>query len=376
VCAIGVAVVLTALPPTLRAARSVALLSELTGAKSPFQWIDDLRVRVREADVVVSLPSGRVRARRYIPDDTPDAPGIVLVHGVHPRGIDEPRLRAFAHSLAASGVQVFTPEIAELLAYRIDPATTAKIQRLTAAHAEWLQRRTAGVVGISFAGGLALMAAAEQHGAVPIGFVVSVGAHHDLSRLCRYYAGEAVFGPNGERADVAPHPYGARVMIREHLDRFFTPADLPLARRALDTYLRDQHAAARKLAEGLSPSAKPIMATLLDNATSPALARLLESAATAATQQLAAASPKDHLAGLEVPVYLVHGQADPIIPSIETRWLARELPPGTLRQMLITPLLRHAEFPRPPTLGETWELVRLMTNILETAGSAAPARGR
>jgi pimeloyl-ACP methyl ester carboxylesterase len=355
----------------LRAARSVALLSELTGAKPPFAWIDDLRVAVRESDVVLNLPSGPVRARRFMPEDTPDAPGIVLLHGVHPRGIDEPRLRAFAHSLAASGVQVLTPEVAELLAYRIDAVTTGKIQQLAAAHAEWVRRKTAGVVGISFAGGLALMAAAEQHGPAPIGFVVSVGAHHDLHRLSRYYAGEPVFGPNGERADVAPHPYGARVMIREHLERFFGPADLPLARRALDTYLRDQHAAARKLAEGLSESAKSSMATLLGSATSPALAHLLESSAAAARLQLAAASPKGHLAGLEVPVYLVHGQADPIIPSIETRWLARELPHGTLREMVITPLLRHAEFPRPPTLGETWELVNLMTNILETAGSAA-----
>ena len=113
---------------------------------------------------------------------------------------------------------------------RIDAVTIQKIQQLTAAHARALSRRTAGVLGISFAGGLALMAAAQQHGTAPIGFVVSVGSHHDLARLCRYYAGEPVFGPNGERPDVAPHPYGARVMIREHLDRFFSPEDLPLAR--------------------------------------------------------------------------------------------------------------------------------------------------
>jgi hypothetical protein len=41
--------------------------------------------------------------------------------------------------------------------------------------------------------------------------------------------------------------------------------------------------------------------------------------------------------------------------------------------MVITPLLRHAEFPRPPTVDDAWQLVQLMTNILETAGSAPAA---
>jgi len=372
VCAIGVALALTAITPALRAARAIAVLSELTGARAPFEWINQLRAPVREEVRMLSLPSGPVRARLFIPEGVRDAPGMLVLHGVHPRGIDEKRLRAFAHSLAAAGVQVMTPELSELIAYRIDASTVTKIRQLSAADAELVQRKSAGIIGISFAGGLALMAAAEQNGTTPIGFVVSVGSHHDLARLSDYYAGKPVFGPNGEHTDVAPHPYGARVMIREHLDRFFSPADLPLAQRALDSYLRDRHDLARRQAVGLSPSGQPTMATLLDDATSPALAQLLESAAAAASDQLARASPKGHLAGLQVPAFLVHGEADPIIPSIETRWLAHEVPPQTLHALVITPLLRHAEFPTPPTFGETWELVRLMRDILQAAGSAQP----
>lgn len=373
-CAIGAAFILTAIAPATRTARSIAVLSELTGSRPPFEWIDTLRAPVAEEERVLTLASGPVRARLFTPEGVRDAPGILLLHGVHPRGIDEARLRAFAHSLASAGVRVMTPELSELLAYRIDGSTVAKIRQLAAAHAQLVERTSAGVIGISFAGGLALMAAAEQNGTTPIGFVVSVGSHHDLARLCDYYAGKAVVGPNGEHTDVAPHPYGARVMIREHLERFFSAADLPLARTALDSYLHDRHGLARKQAEALSPSGRPIMASLLDDATSPALARLLESAAAAASSQLAQASPKAHLAGLQVPAYLVHGQADPIIPSIETRWLAREVPPHMLRAFVITPLLRHVEFPKPPTFGDTWELVRLVRDILQAAGSAPFSR--
>lgn len=369
VCAIGVALALVALGPSLEAARAVVVLADLMGASKPFAGSDAFRSEVRENEELIAIPSGRVRARRYSPIGVRNAPGVVLLHGVHPRGIDEPRLRAFARSLAAGGVRVLTPELSELLAYRIDAITITKIGELATAHARSVDRASAGVIGISFAGGLALMAAARQAARAPIGFVVTVGSHDDLLRLCDYYAGKPVRGPNGEPADVAPHPYGARVMIREHLDRFFSADDLQIARRSLDSYLRDRHDLARRLATSLSDAGKPTMATLLSDAASPELSALLENAAAAVRDQLVAASPHGQLAGLQVPVFLVHGEADPIIPSIESRWLARQISAQWLRQLVITPLLRHAEFATPPSLAEQWELVRLMRGILQAAGS-------
>jgi pimeloyl-ACP methyl ester carboxylesterase len=365
-----VALTLLAVGPTLRAARSLVLLSDLTQGPKLGPLTPALLHEVSEAVLTARISGGVVRMRRYVPVSVKDAPGILLLHGVHPRGIDESRLRGFARTLAAGGMDVLTPELSELLSYRIEAATVDKIRALAAFHARSTARESSGVFGISFAGGLALMAAAEQPNPGPIGFVVSVGAHHDLMRLCRYYAGENVSGPNGEPADVAPHPYGARVMIREHLDRFFKPADVPIAKRALDLYLRDQGKLARRMAETLSVEGQPMMATLLEPGNGGQLSQLLLVAAAAVSDKLASASPKGHLAGLRVPVFLVHGAADPIIPSIESRWLAHEVPPDTLRALVITELLRHAEFPRPPTASETWELVRLLRDILQLAGSA------
>jgi pimeloyl-ACP methyl ester carboxylesterase len=349
------------------------VLTQLTGGPKLEPLAHRLMVTVREEDATVQLADGPVRARRYLPEGVAAAPGVVLLHGVHPRGIDEKRLRAFARSLAGAGVCVLTPELSELLAYRIDASTTKKIRALASTHAAFTHRTSSAVLGISFAGGLALIAAAEQGGPTPIGSVIAVGAHDDLLRLVRYYAGEPVRGPNGEPSDVAPHPYGARVMIREHLERFFSPSDVPLARRALDSYLRDRHVMARKLAEGLPASAQPIMNTLLSDGGSPELAALLTEAASATRDTLQRASPSGKLARLSVPVFLVHGEGDPIIPSIETRWLAHELPPGALRRVVVTPLLRHAEFPRAPEPGEAWELITFMREILESIGSAKRA---
>src|SRR5205823_3807992 len=105
---------------------------------------------------------------------------IVLAHGVHRLGIEEPRLQRFARAIAASGVVVMTPEIAELTDYRVDPRS---IDTLGAA-AHSLRERThapVGLMGMSFAGGLSLLATADPAYAPDIAFVVAIGAHDDLA---------------------------------------------------------------------------------------------------------------------------------------------------------------------------------------------------
>src|SRR5262249_10885208 len=91
--------------------------------------------------------------------------------------------------------------------------------------------------------------------------------------------------------------------------------------------------------------------------------------AAAAAPQLMAASPHGRISNIAVPVFLLHGEGDPIIPSIETRYLAREVPKRWLRAAIITPLLRHAEFPEPPSLRKAYELVHFVKGIYENAAS-------
>ena len=359
-------------PQLARDAAALALLGRLTAQHA----LDALGARmlsdIEERSGTLSVDGTIIRTRRYLPRHARTRiPSVVLLHGVHPQGIEEAHLVAFARVLAASGLDVLTPELPELLSYRLEASTIGRIRALARAHARQSALPAVGVIGISFAGGLALMAAAEQPVRGAIAFVVSVGGHDDLLRLCRYYQGRDVRGPRGERVQVAAHPYGARVMIREHLEHFVSSRDLPLAQRALDAYLHDRAAQARSLALGLSESGRRVMSVLLDASQREAMAQLLDTAVRSVREQLVAASPHGHLASIRVPVFLIHGSDDPVIPSIETRYLAQEIPPRWLRQTVITPLLRHTEFPEPPKLAQTWELVRFLKGMLDAAGSAA-----
>jgi len=358
-------------PLAARQLRAAAVLARLTSAPLPAAI-----ARLTLSDIMESassLPGSEheVRARRYVASAArPGArPAVLLLHGAHARGIAEPRLQALARALAAAGLDVLTPELSALRDLRLEAGVSAEIRTLAAQLAMRAQTRAVAVIGISFAGGLALLAAAEQGSArAPIGCVVAVGAHHDLTRVGEYYARREVRGPDGERPDTPPHPYGARVLLRSRLGQLVPESDLPGAERALDTYLRDRHGEARELASRLSPAAQRVMRVVLDERGSTELDEYVLQAAQATRSQLTAASPAGRLHALRVPVLLIHGAGDPIVPSLETRYLARELPPAWRRSALITPLLRHAEFPEPPTLQSAWPVVSFMRRLLECAG--------
>src|SRR5207249_10567010 len=104
-------------------------------------------------------------ARLYRPATRPRRL-VLLASGLHPAGIDEPRLVALARQLAASGLAVVTPDIPELSRYDITPAITDKIERaafwasgLSESEGATAGDGRVGLIGISFSGGLSVVAA-------------------------------------------------------------------------------------------------------------------------------------------------------------------------------------------------------------------------
>ena len=55
---------------------------------------------IDESITEIRTPAGPIRARLYIPRGIANPPGMLVVHGVHHLGIDEPRLVAFARALS------------------------------------------------------------------------------------------------------------------------------------------------------------------------------------------------------------------------------------------------------------------------------------
>jgi dienelactone hydrolase len=357
--------------PAAAHVRAAALLLRFADERAQGGLSEMGRHDVDEEPATVDTARGPVRARVYTPRDVADAPGVVLVHGVHRLGIDEPRLTRFARAIAASGVVVLTPEVQEIADYTVDPVSVETIGAAARTLRARLGGGRAGVMGMSFAGGLSLLAAADPRFAGDIGFVVSVGGHHDLARVSRFFATSQVEQPDGSAVHLGAHGYGALVLLYANAPRFFPAEDVTAARDALRFWLWDDHDRARAAAEALTPASWAKVDALFDGRVDlvapEILAELIEN-----PEATAVVSPHGKLAQMEVPVFLLHGAGDTVIPAAETEWIAAEVPAHLLRQALVSPALVHVELGPDTPLSEKWALVHFMATVLE---EAADVRG-
>jgi pimeloyl-ACP methyl ester carboxylesterase len=343
--------------PRLRAHRRAAdVLRRFSGQPASAMATADLGVDERDER------DGDARARWYWPHGVDDPPGLVLVHGIHRLGVDEPRLVRFARALAANGVAVLTPEVRELADYRVDPRSIETIGG--AAHALGAKiSRKVGVMGMSFAGGLSLLAACDPRFASDIGMVVAVGAHDDAARVARFFATNSIARPDGSAVSLGAHGYGVLVFAYAHAERFFPEEDLPIARRALTSWLAEERDAARATALGSTLPSRELLERLFDRRLEQVAAPFL-GVVDADGAALESVSPHGRIDGLRVPIFLLHGAGDSVIPPTETEWLAREVPSAVLRDVLISRALVHVEPGGHPTWYEQWELVHFVADVL------------
>jgi len=202
-CLIALALIagalLVSIEPAVRYGRAVSLLLAVVGADDPSGITHLLRHEVRARETSLALPARAIRTRVYTPIDDQGRSRVraraLVLHGVHPDAIDEPRLQAFAKALAAIGVETYTPELKELAQQRVLPSTIDDIgacaQEIEASVGE-----KPGALGISFAGGLLLLAAAREPGANALRYVV-LNARRNGCRLAgvdSYSSGDSFDG--------------------------------------------------------------------------------------------------------------------------------------------------------------------------------------
>jgi pimeloyl-ACP methyl ester carboxylesterase len=323
----------------------------------------------KEEDGYALSPRGPVRYRTYTPQDIQNPGGVVLLHGVHHLGIEDPRMWNLARALAGAGVLVMTPELQDLADYRVT-ARTIDVIGDSAVALSTRMRRKVGVLGLSFAGGLALLAANRKEFGGSIGFVVAIGAHDDMGRIARCFAANVIAKPDGIETPFQAHEYGALVLAYSHLEDFFSPADVPVAREALRQWLWEQPEA-MKTAAALSLEGKRELELLLHHRDQ--LRETLLRERTLHKEEMDAVSPHGHLAQLHTPVFLLHGAGDTIIPSSETLWLAKDVPPTELKASLVSAALVHVDMGNKVTWQQQWQLVDFMAQVLDATEKLAPS---
>lgn len=345
--------------------RAAAVWLRVEGAKPPLL----LRLNSCQVDEQpVALPNG-IPGRLYIPRDRGNAPAMVVLHGVHHLGIDEPRLRGFARALAEGCVKILTPQLTSLVDYRIEPSAIDEIGLATTWLAQTNHKR-AGILGLSFTGGLALATAADSRYADKVAFVVAVGAHSDLSRVARFFVTGQSELPDGSTQALPPQQYGALVLAFAHPELFFPQKEVANATNCMRLWLWEEFVQARTCSNGLSRSSNDMMEALFQYRIAQLRSRLLAEIERD-KETMASVSPAGRMAAIKAPVFLLHGERDGVIPPAETLWLAREIPPKYLRRVLISPAVGHVD-PAETSLRDQWKLGSFLAAVLRESDHELP----
>jgi acetyl esterase/lipase len=346
--------------------QALAVLRLISG--QPVPWVAARLVTEPITTEEVQIPgeTGTIRARLYQPVKYPNAPGLVVLHGVHHLGMNEPRLMGFASAMASCGLRVLTPELPGIRDYRIDQSSVQVIGEST----RWFAQKTGrpvGVMGLSFSGGLALVSASDPVYRPDFKFVLAVGSQDNIDHVTQYYLTGAEARPDGSIEKLRAHEYGALVLEYEHLEDIVLAEDIEAIRPVLREHLYEDKAAEDLAAQKLNERQKLEALELIDSGSAATLAKL---GATEAkhVQEMDALSPHGRLRNLTTPVFLLHGQADNIIPSAETLWMASELSSTALQAVLVSPVLSHVNVSGPdPGAWDQWRLVHFFALVMNAA---------
>ena len=345
----------------------------------------------RDADISVPTRGGNIPGRFYRPGRQTRRT-ILLMPGVHRDGINESRLVGLAEDLAATGFGVMTVAAPDLQHFKVTPAVTDAIEDAVKWTSDQPQFRTdgkIGVLGISFAGGLSIVAAGRESIRDRVAFVMSFGGHGDLARAMHYLTTGEVIGDleSAKRSSAVlgadhvsvhpPHDYGLAVTLLNLADRV-VPADQvgPLS-KGIDGFLLASSLAVtdppkavpvfeemKKYQETLPEPSRTYMQYVNDRAVdklgpilSPVADALKDHPAMPSLSPERATPPK-------APVFLLHGVDDNVIPSVETVLLAEHLEGKVPVQGLLSGLITHAEVNRTATSAEVWRLASFWRAIM------------
>jgi dienelactone hydrolase len=338
--------------------------------------IADIDTRyVEERLVPIPTTGGSLRARVYAPVGTARQ-AVLLVSGLHPAGIDEPRLVLLARRLAETNVTVVTPDIPQLARFEITASVTDRIEEAAAwlaIHSGLARSGQIGLMGVSFSGGLAMVAAGRASLRGHLLYVLSFGGHDDLGRVLDYFC-TGVEDDGATAAAAGPHDYGVAIVLLNVAVHLVPPEQVEPLRAAVRRFLsasyldridkpqaQREFAALRDLARTLPDPSSTLLRYVNDRDVAHLGPRLHPYIPLYVDQ--AALSPARSPAP-SGPVFLLHGRDDTVIPAAESRHLANRLRDRVPVRLLVTDLISHAEADESAHIADVVKLADFWGDLL------------
>jgi acetyl esterase/lipase len=270
--------------------------------------------------------SDKTQAKTYIyypqNKDPNTLPGIMFLHGMSVKGIDDPRMLTLAKNVALSGYTVVTPEIEEIRSLKIGEDSIGKCIELFEYFyklEDFHKKDSVGFLSASFSGSLGLVAFSQDRVRDLVRSAMVVGSYCDFADTTSYavknfevdsYASLVLF-------------YNCLGLVDKNLNKELS---FPIFQYAVDNGLNrvGQYAEGPKEHRNLKPSSREFLDNLLnDSEFRSNIVRIIrEEIPHSLTKNL---SPYYHLSTLKTPLSLLHGLSDPVISPTQSERMYRQL---------------------------------------------------
>jgi pimeloyl-ACP methyl ester carboxylesterase len=352
-----------------RVAEATRVLADIQAVDGPSSLKRATRAPLRES--ISFAIDGRWRlGDLYLPADRTEG-GVVLVPGLAPQGRDDPRLIAFATTLARARFAVLVPDLPRMRRFQVTAADAEPIADAIAFLDRRGDGRPLGLAAISFATGPAILALLQPQAIGRVDFVLAIGGYWDVKALITYvttgYFRESEFQPWRYRAS---NERGKWVFLLTNATRLEDPHDrdrlIDIAGRRLD----DPKADIDDRVAQLGDEGRAVYA-LMQNEDPDRTAALI---ATLPGEVRTAMDQLDlrhyDLTAISADFVLIHGRTDRFIPAEQSVALATALPADRVRLVLVDSL-DHVE-PTPMGIGDA---IRLLVATYQLLGYRdAPGR--
>ena len=279
----------------------------------------------------------------YWPEGKGPHPGIVLNHGVAVGGMNDLRLVNFADALARCGYVAFVPEFTNLKEFRVRPSD---VDEVVAAfrHCRGLPTvdpARVGIFGFSYAGGLAVLAAADPRIADDVRFCFLLGSYYDLRDIVNY-ATTGYYREDGEWVYMEPRHTGKWAFLKNMLELVDDAGDRRLLSRIADAKLDREGADMSATADSLGPEGAQLYALMM-NRDPDSTGGIIDGLSPRILEYFDALSLPGNIDNVKAALLIVHGRDDNLMPYTESIRLAENAPPGAEVHLTILKSFQHVD---------------------------------
>lgn len=294
------------------------VLKDLAAGSEP-SYLKTITCSPRREAVFYQSNQQTIQADLYLPKQPPLA-ALVLSPGLAEAGKDDPRLQAFATSLARARFLILVPDLPNLRALKV---RKEDVQHLVNS-VHYLMTRDdtddvlpLGMGAFSYTVGPTVLAALNPSIHEQLDFVLSIGGYYDLNQVIRFFT-SGYFQHQDEWLYLQPNQYGKWVFVLSNADLLSAESDRDALSQMAQRKLQSPAAALDDMKPGLTEDGYAVLALIQNNdrSLSPALIAALPREIRNELEALNLANKS--LSQLSARLLLIHGTDDSIIPFSES----------------------------------------------------------